>query len=166
MADALLTNQDREEALSRAYVRAVAAYAGYATSECDFDRDGVDLRIHAGGPMRPAIDLQLKATINLAESREGDYRFRLLRRNYDLLRDETQTPRLLAVLDLPKDEAQWMTLTTEKLVLRRCAYWLSLKNYPETHNLSSTTVYIPRGNVLDVDSLRVLMERSRKGGIE
>ena len=166
MADALLSVQDREEALSRAYVRAVAAYAGYVTSECDFDRDGVDLRINAGGAMRPAIDLQLKATINLAESRDGRYRFPLLRRNYVLLRDETQTPRLLVVLDLPKDEDQWMTMTTEEMVLRRCAYWLSLRGYPETDNTSSITVYIPRQNVLDVDSLRGLMERSRKGGIE
>jgi hypothetical protein len=165
MADALLTGRDREEALSRVYVRAVAAYAGYATAECDFDRDGVDLRIHAGGAMRPALDLQLKATVNLAESQDGRYRFPLQRRNYDLLRDETQTPRLLVVLDLPKDEDQWMTITTEELVLRRCAYWLSLKGCAETDNSWSVTVYIPMENVLDVESLRVLMERSRQGGI-
>ena len=61
MNDALLTSQDREEALSRVYARAVAG-AGYVTSDCEFDRDGVDLSIHAGGAMRPALDLQLKAT--------------------------------------------------------------------------------------------------------
>lgn len=165
MADTLLTTQDREEALSRVYVRAVAAGAGYAIAECDFDRDGVDLRIHAGGDMRPALDLQLKATISLAESQDGRYRFPLRRRNYDLLRDETQTPRLLVVLDLPKDENQWMTITTEELVLRRRAYWCSLKGYAETDNSSSVTVYIPRENVFDVKSLRVLMKRSRQGGI-
>lgn len=165
MADALLTDQDREEALSLVYVRAVAAYAGYVTAECDFDRDGVDLRIHAGGAMRPALDLQLKATVNLAESQDRRYGFRLQRRNYDLLRDETQTPRLLVVLDLPNDETQWMTITTEELVLRRCAYWLSLKGYAETDNSSSVTVYIPKQNVFDVEGLRVLMERSRQGGI-
>ena len=165
MADALLTAQDREEALSRVYVRAVAARAGYTTAECDFDRDGVDLRLHAGGAMRPAIDLQLKATINLAVSRDGGYRFPLPRRNYDALCDQTQTPRLLVVLDLPEDEAQWMTITAEELVLRRCAYWLSLKGCPERHNRSSVTVYIPGENVFDVEGLRALMERSRQGDI-
>ena len=70
MNDALLTIQDREEALSRVYARAVAAGAGYATAECDFDRDGVDLRIHAGGAMRPAVDLPLKATTNLTSAAE------------------------------------------------------------------------------------------------
>ena len=116
--------------------------------------------------MRPAIDLQLKATTNLAGSQDGRYPFPLKRRNYDLLRDETQTPRLLVVLDLPKNEDQWLTVSTEELVLRRCAYWLSLRGYPETDNASSVTVYIRKEDVLDIDSLRVLMERSRKGGIE
>ena len=66
MTDRLLGTADRKEALSRVYTRAVAAAAGYAVGECDFDRDGVDLRIHAGGEMRPALDLQLKATVRLA----------------------------------------------------------------------------------------------------
>ena len=62
--DALLTDADREEALSRAYVKAVAGFAGYTVSEEDFDRDGIDLRIHAGGDLSPSIGLQLKATVN------------------------------------------------------------------------------------------------------
>ena len=76
MTDALLTSNDEEEALSRVYVQAVAARAGYVTSKCDLDRDGVDLRIHAGGDMRPALDLQLKATINLRKPRTDYFAFR------------------------------------------------------------------------------------------
>ena len=119
MNDRLLTTADREEALSRVYARAVAASAGYVTAETDFDRDGVDLWIQSGGAMRPALDLQLKATINLTASPDGHYRFPLNRRTYDLLRMETQTPRLLIVLDLPRKEERWITITTDKLVLRR-----------------------------------------------
>ena len=63
MSDVLLTVPDQEEALSRAYAHAIAAGAGYITADYDLDRDGVDLRIQAGGPMRPALELQLKATI-------------------------------------------------------------------------------------------------------
>jgi hypothetical protein len=164
--DALLTIQDREEALSRVYARAVAAGAGYATADCDFDRDGVDLRIHAGGAMRPAIDLQLKATVNLGVTTNGDYRYPLRLRNYDLLREETQVPRLLLVLELPRDEAEWITIDAEQLVLRRRAYWLSLTGYGESPNQSSVTVRIPGVNVLDVNCLRALMDQSRRGRIE
>ena len=126
MTDMLLTVSDREEALSRVYAWAVAAIAGYVTADTDFDRDGVDLRIQSGGAMRPALDLQLKATINLTPSPDGHYRFPLNRRDYDLLRMETQTPRLLVVLHLPRNEERWVTIAAEELVMRRRAYWLSL----------------------------------------
>ena len=115
--------------------------------------------------MRPALDLQLKATINLRASPDGHYRFPLNRRNYDLLRVETQTPRLLVVLHLPRNEEQWVTITAEELVMRRRAYWLNLRNCDATDNQSSVTVRIPMGNVFDVDNLRTLMDQSRRGAI-
>lgn len=71
MNDALLSTADRMEVLSLVYARAVAARAGYVTSVRDLDRDGVDLHIQAGGAMRPAIDLQLKATGNMGDPKEG-----------------------------------------------------------------------------------------------
>lgn len=166
MTDMLLTRTDRQEALSRVYAKAVAARAGYATSVPDPDRDGVDLRVHAGGAMRPALDLQLKATTSLGEPRDKHLPFPLKRRNYDLLIEETQTPRLLVVLDLPKDENQWVTLTRTELVLRRCAYWLNLRGREETTNRSTVTVARPTANLFDVRSLRALMEQSRRGRIE
>ena len=131
----------------------------------EFDRDGVDLRIQSGGAMRPALELQLKATVNLIASPDGHYRFPLKRRNYDLLRMETQTPRLLVVLDLPREEKRWITIAANKLVLRRRAYWLSLRGCEPTDNRASVTVHIPKGNVFDVDNLRTLMDQARRGAI-
>ena len=165
MTDELLTTSARQEALSRAYAHAVAAQGGYATAVYAEDRDGVDLRIQAGGAMRPALELQLKATVNLARSNEGYFRFPLKRRNYDLLRIGTQTPRLLVVLDLPKDERRWMTITTDELVLRHRAYWLNLKGWDETINQTSVTVRIPEQNIFNVENLQALMEQSRQGSI-
>lgn len=165
MTDNLLTGTDREEALSRAYVQAVAAGAGYVVATMDFDRDGVDIEIKAGGAMRPSIGLQLKATINLGQAKDGAYRFPLKRRNYDLLRIATQVPRLLIVLDLPPTEEEWLTVTPENLILRRTAYWASLAGAPETDNATSVTVSIDIARRLDTEALRALMEQSRKGAI-
>ena len=67
MSDAILAQTDKEEALSRAYAAAIAAGAGYTLAAQDFDRDGVDVQFRAGGTMRPSLDIQLKATINLTE---------------------------------------------------------------------------------------------------
>lgn len=166
MQDILLTAADREEALSKAYAHSVAASAGYVTAVYDYDRDGVDIRIQSGGSMRPAIDLQLKATINLGAPSNGFFRFPLNRRNYDLLRIETQTPRLLVVLDLPREETRWLTITRDELVLRRRAYWLNLRGQEERTNQDSITVYIPEGNLFDVSALIRLMSQSRQGRIQ
>ena len=165
MTDSLLTTADQGEALSCIYVRAVAVRAGYTISVPTPDRDSVDLQIQAGGAMRPALDLQLKATVNLKRRDDGHVRFPLNRRNYDLLRVETQVPRLLVVLDLPKDEDRWMTVTADELVLRHRAYWLNLQGREETSNKVSVTVAIPEGNLFNVESLRRLMEQSRGGRI-
>lgn len=166
MTATLLTGPDQKEGLSLAYVKALAARAGFSTAVPEPDRDSVDVRIMAGGPRRPALDLQLKATVDLAEPQDGFRPFRLRIKNYNDLRVETQTPRLLVVLDLPHDEAQWMTVTGEELILRRRAYWMSLQQgHEEVVSRETITVRIPEGNVFDVATLQTLMERSRSGDI-
>jgi hypothetical protein len=163
MTDALLTSADREEALSRAYVAAVTAGAGYVTGLMDFDRDGVDVQISAGGLMRPSLQIQLKATINLGEPVEGEFRFPLKIRNYNLLREPTMIPRILVVLELPKVPTDWLSVSSEQLVMRRCAFWMSLLGSPEVENKESVTIRIGAHKRFDVDGLSALMARARTG---
>ena len=166
MTGTMLTVADQKERFSLLYVKALATRAGFVTSVPELDRDSVDLRIQAGGPHRPAIDLQLKATTDLGEPHAGFLPFRLTIKNYRDLRAETQTPRLLVVLELPKDESRWMTVTTEELILRRRAYWLSLqRGHEEVVGQQTATVRIPENNVFDVKTLQTLMEQSRSGEI-
>lgn len=166
MTESLLTTADLQEGLSLVYVKAVATSAGYLTSVAEPDRDSVDLKIQAGGRLRPALDLQLKATTGIGKVKSGCFPFRLGIKNYNDLRAETQTPRLLVVLELPEERSQWITLTAEELVLRRRAYWLSLQTgHEEMLRQQTVTVRIPEGNLFDVDALRTLMERSRSGEI-
>lgn len=165
MSDGLLTLNDREEALSRAYVAAVAAGAGYVTAEQNFDRDGVDISIRAGGLMRPTVDVQLKATINLGEAKNGEYRYPLKRRNYDLLREQTMTPRILVLLALPSEESEWLSVSTEQLILRRCAFWVNLLGFPEITNDTNVTISVHDINRFDIDGLKALMNRARTGVI-
>lgn len=164
MTDALLADTDIEEAYSAAYAHAVAAGAGYVVSIKNFDRDGIDLTIEAGGEVRPKIDVQLKATINLTDAGEN-LKFPLKRRNYDRLRGPSQTPRILVVLHFPTDQAEWMAVTPTALTLRNCAYWVSLKDAPETTNSSAVTVSIPKAQRFDVGSLKTLMEQSKTGSL-
>ena len=165
MTDKLLADANEQEALSLVYARALAARARYTTSAPEPDIDSVDLKILAGGEMRPALDLQMKATVNLGQPRDGFLSFRLKIKNYNDLRIPTQTPPLLVVLDLPKDKIEWMTVTENELALRRRAYWLSLRGLEESTNKEDVTVHIPGKNLFNVESLRALMEQSRRGEI-
>lgn len=161
----LLPPTFQEEAISKAYVQAIAAKVGYATATMDFDVDGVDLEVKAGGSMRPAVGMQLKATINLGAPIDGSFRYPLNIRNYNLLRLATQVPRVLVVLGLPKDPIRWVELTEEALHIRKCAYWVSLLGAPESQNTSTITVSIPEINRLDEHSLVSILERSRTGSV-
>jgi hypothetical protein len=164
--DELLTEQDVESALSKAYVQAIAGHAGYVCgTPPEPDRDSVDIQISAGGPMRPKLDVQLKSTMNLRGNAEA-FSYALKLKNYEDLRIETQTPRILVILDLPDDRSVWLTTHVDQLVIRRCAYWLSLQGMPASSNTSSVTLNVPRSNVFDVASIVRLMEMSRTGRIQ
>lgn len=164
MTDALLADTDIEEAFSAAYAHAVAAGAGYVVSQKTFDRDGVDLTIEAGGDVRPKLDIQLKSTINLTDA--GDkFQFPLRKRNYDLLRIACQTPRILVVMHLPTTRGEWLGVTPSSLILRNCAFWLSLRNAPASDNATSVTVSLPKSQRFDIEGLQALMEQSRTGSV-
>ena len=114
--------------------------------------------------MRPKLDLQLKASIALAGS-ETNFSYPVKLKNYEDLRIATQTPRLLVVLDLPRDADERLTVTADQLILRRAAYWASLHGMGDTKNSTSVTIAIPRANIFDVSALTRLMEQSRTGRI-
>ncbi len=85
-------------------------------------------------------------------------------KNYGDLRIETQTPRLLVVLELPRKEERCLTVTAEKLVLRRCAYWRSLqRDHHDVTDQQTVTVHISAQNIFNVGALRHLMGQSRAG---
>lgn len=70
------------------------------------------------------------------------------------------------VLRLPKDKRQWVSVSDQELVLRRRAYWLSLQqDHEEINGQETVTIHIPTQNVLDVETLQDLMNKSRMGAI-
>jgi len=162
MGDTLLTANDQIEALSRVYVAAVAARAGYVSAHHEIDRDSVDVMLSAGGAMRPQIGIQLKATAAVPDT-GTEFSFALPVKNYNDLRETTQSPRLLVVLALPADEKDWVVHSPEHIILKRCAYWKSLLGEPATTNTTTVTIKMQKAQQFDVDGLTALMDKSRKG---
>ncbi|HVX13597.1 MAG TPA: DUF4365 domain-containing protein [Pirellulales bacterium] len=161
-----MTENDQKEELSRAYVQAVAATAGFAIYKPSIDDESIDMGISAGSTgmeRRPRVELQLKCTAAEAPA-ERKISFPLKLKNYDDLRIESSVPRILVVMLVPEKVSDWLTHSETELAVRRCAYWVSLLGMPESQNRSSVTVAIPRGNLFSVDGLRSIMSRINDGG--
>jgi hypothetical protein len=156
-----MTLDMQKEQFSRAYVQAVAACAGFAWSIPSVDDDSVDLTLHqtgGGGTIRsPRLDIQLKCKANPTPA-EDSFSFWLKLKNYDDLRDEhVLVPRILVVVLVPDLAADWLTHSEAQLVLRRCAYWVSLRGLPQTTNATGETISIPRSQLFDVRAIETIM---------
>jgi hypothetical protein len=166
----LLTRNHRQEGLSRAYVRAIAARCGMTTSSPDPDY-GIDLTINdveTAGTRRfesgYKIDLQVKSATQAGLS-GSHLRYDLDVASFDLLRlSATCSPRLLVILLLPRAESRWISQSEAELIMRRCAYWLSLQGEGPTRNRRSVRVNIPRANIFSAAALRAMMNRFKMGG--
>jgi len=165
----VLTRNQRQEALCRAYMQAVAAKCGLGWSRADQDY-GFYLCLHdiitveqRRAESGHKLDIQAKST-TLAGTHGPFIRYDLEVKNYNDLQLVTKgTPRILVVLVLPSAEADWISQTEKELVLQHCAYWFSLKGREPTSNRRTVRLQIPRANMFSVEALRVIMDRIRRG---
>lgn len=166
-----LSSNDIEAELSYAYIHAVAAKAGVGCklgSRHD-DNAGIDAELTGWGPFpnggyREEIDVkvQLKATVKSpAETDDKYWSYSLsgISRYNDLRSEAISTPRILVVLFLPSRPEEWLTLTDDELILRKCAYWVSLRGAEPSSNTTAQTVYLPKVQRFDPKGLEALMVR-------
>jgi hypothetical protein len=157
----------RKEQFSVAYLHAVASVAGYRTSSPNVDDDSVDWFIKARGAhgrrRSPQVDLQLKCT-ERRTSRNGHFSFPLPVKNYNDLRGvDVHVPRILVVVFVPDTLDLWLEQSEERLLMKHCAYWVSLRDAPKTENTATVTVRLPRANQFTVDALKSMMRRIGEG---
>jgi hypothetical protein len=170
----MLSVNNIESELSYSYLHAVASRAGLIceVSGRHTDDVGVDAVLRVKGRLAPdsvltqfTADVQLKATRQAPALHNGRFQFRVNRKNYDELRStKTGAPQLLIVLYLPADETQWLEHDEDRLLTRKCAYWVSLRGAAEIDQ-GSQVIAIPRCNVVSADGIRSLMTRFSKGEV-
>lgn len=165
----MLTKAHRQEALSRAYVQAVAACAGLSFSEPRPDY-GVDLWLHAvqiRGRRRvqtaPALGVQIKSATR-AIVRPLDVQYDLEVKAYDDLREpDPVSSKILFVVTLPAEEADWVNVAEGALTIYGTGYWVSLRGAPPTESGRTVRIRLPRAQVLTVAALSDLMKRLKQG---
>lgn len=168
----MLPRNQLQEALSRTYVRAVAARAGVTCGDIgqDFGIDmylsGIELRDQQYLDVGPQIDVQVKSGSRI-EMRGTDLIYDLDVRAYNLLRDDVprRPPCILVLVVLPEEERDWMSQTSESLVLRRCGYWMSLRGAGPTSAYTTIRITIPGQNLFTVAALETMLGRVKQGGM-
>lgn len=150
----------QKDHFSRAVVRAVAAAAAIKCDVPSHDEDSIDFELVApdAHPTVPGrrLSIQAKSGQNCAPQ-NGTISYPLPIKNYNDLRGTAYVPRILVVVHVPSDPAEWIASDPERMVFRRCAYWTTLAGEPETTNTSTVTVTIPSDQVFDVDALEGCM---------
>jgi len=153
-----VTEEQQKEQFSRAYILAIAAAAGINVYQLGVDDDSVDIGFATDKvAQRPRLEAQLKCSAVAREDKKS-FQFDLRIKNYQELRVDSVIPRILILVVVPAELGDWMTLTTRQLTLKKAAYWVSLREAPETTNTASVTVSIPKKQLFDVETLRKLLK--------
>jgi len=164
-----LSSLNVESELSYAYLHAVASRAGMSCRDGNRHEDGngIDAALTAwlppaAGRLLTEVDLkvQLKATIADPEDDGGHLHYRLAKasRYNDLRCESVSAPRILVVLFLPRDDQDWIRHTSDQLVLKRCAFWVSLRGAPDITG-DSVKVKLPSAQRFAPDTLAGLVDR-------
>lgn len=169
-----LTKNNIESELSYAYLHAIASNAGASCSVSNrgLDGNGIDASITGWGPFPSGgylkeitIHVQLKATIGVPTETDDYFSYFLNgTTRYDDLRANTvSVPRIMVVLFLPNEAVDWLTISSEELTLKKCAYWVSLNGANASTNTTGETVYLPKAQIMNSDNLmQIFAKLSRK----
>jgi len=151
-------NAQKEE-FSYGYLQLLGAKAGLEVTKSgrQTDNQKIDLHIiHAGkisNIYTPRFDAQVKCTHQ--ENIDDEYfKYDLDIETYDRLRNiYHDVPIFLIVLLVPEDINNWVQITQEQSIVKKCAYYISLKGLPESDNTTSVRIKIPIGNLVTPFSL-------------
>lgn len=168
---AMHPNKQKEE-FSKAFIRVLAAHAGYKVTEVTVDDDSIDLRIQGylehGMSRVPELDVQLKCTADDTYADNSEVIFDLKRKNYNDLCDplKQSVPRVLVVVIVPDDLPRWTQHIDGEMLMRYSAYWHTLFGQEPTDQ-TQQRIWIERTNVLNSDKLKAIMDRiGFHGGLE
>lgn len=169
-----MTDQQRQEAVSREFLRILAHMHGYKVTESALDH-GVDMtvcpvkeRIEPGGKRRfldsqMKLDFQVKST-TLAGIEVGpdDIKYDLEAKTFNDLVDRRieLLPLHLLLVVLNERPPACVTIGPDQIAVLGCAYWYLPEEHEEpTQNAVSKRISIPKANILQADFVRSCYER-------
>ena len=157
MSRAILSENHQKSAVSFVCFAALAAKVGYTRDKGpDRDGDSIDATVRLDTYRRPNFNVQLKSTSH-PDWRSSRLWSKPTRKNCDEFHIERLTSLSLVILELPTHPRAWLECADEEFVLRRCAWWQSLRGSPEIRSESKTVVF-PNTQRLTPAANKLLMQ--------
>jgi len=168
----MMTEEHIKEALSLRYIELIAAFNGYKTSSSypdygtDLEIKEIDFRIENQHKRYletgRELKFQLKATTETSIIVENDIiKYDLNSATYNdlLTRKNTKSPLILILFVLPADKTNWLNISDNELISRKCAYWF----FPDktellTSNTSTKRILIDKNNFISNETLNQLFD--------
>lgn len=163
---------DMMEAFQESYVRGVAAAAGCVVGAPEID-EGVDVTlthtagIHLRGDNKAHLEVQMKSSADGPIEKGKFVSASLSRARYDEFRaEDVAVHKIIVVLHMPADQADWLTVGPDALHLRHRAYWVSIRGFAPMSDpgAASTTVRAPTSQIFDDIALCQIMQRIGQRG--
>ena len=156
----------QKEEFSYAYINSIVSTAGFSQDikPHSMDMRGVDLTIESSEKPFPKLDVQVKSTSSsdIIDVKNNHIKYDLKVINYNQLIDQCRlAPLILILVLLPKDIDDWVVINDKKqeTLIKKCAYWISLKGRNPTKNTKNIRIKIPLTNLLTPKSLKSIMDK-------
>lgn len=155
-----------------AYVRAIAAKAGYNVQffKEQYKVDGTIRRVrkirNTYEDTGHSLEFELKSSFNFSLE-DGKIKYQLEADNYNQLvrrsKDQNATHQILILYCMPKNPEEWVNVTEDELILRKCCFWHQLYRERETGNISNVQIEIPTHQQLTLEALDQIFTKICRG---
>lgn len=151
------------------YINAIAAAAGCNIAGTPSIDEGVDLilshrsdsHLQTGAVY---LELQLKSTSQFADQNTNHVSSNMRDDRYrEFISKNPSMDRIVVVMSLPSDPAEWLEATHDQLALRHCCYWVNLRG-ADPSSAARPTFRAPKANIFDDVALCGIMQRIGQGG--
>ncbi|MGL6343420.1 MAG: DUF4365 domain-containing protein, partial [Waterburya sp.] len=68
-------------------------------------------------------------------------------------------PIILIVVLVPQNLNEWININNEQTVMKKCAYWISLKGSKPSSNKNIITVKIPKNNIITPEAFSNIIKQ-------
>lgn len=166
--DMPIPTEHMKERISIAYVSAVAAKAGVACRTTSAPEYGTDVHLVKVNQINGKyvdtgwiLNCQVKSTTT-CEIQGNNIVYDMDADDYNKLATWEGGSCILVVCWLSNTDDEWVYVTEDELIMKRCCYWLKISDSP-TLNKSKKRVFIPRSQVFTPETIVNLLEQVRQG---